>query len=413
MAHGVTLARRPAPAARGVRRAWLGLALAAAACGAPGSRATYGDLTIASAQTWSNQAVTVTGVLTIAPGGSLTLDNTTLVFNPAIQDTSSFVIQGGSFQATNHSLVRSGTGKQWNLEARGRCTVAFRNSKATNHSGLRMHDACSFLADSSAVEEVQVRDDSAVAIRNGAQAYLVLFFTDGAVALGNGEVSSGNGLLRSFTFHSGIGTTGHVDLANANIEGFQLDLVNKAAVDIASGTNIVLAMHLDNVGSRAAAVTEASNITSPSLRSGALDFSAYGNPRFTYSSSQISSFNVYLTGSSNVSFTGTVDVIEPDAANSSILTFGPGVSVHANLAMARDTAQLILNGSTLVSGNGTSPSFTALDGSAIRLVSVAATPDTKVQSVGQGQVQITGGSGWSPSMFETLDPVAPGGIFVR
>lgn len=394
------------------------LLVAAAACGgkgAPGQSPvrTYGDLIVQDAQTWSNQQVTVTGTLTIAATGSLTLDNTTLVFSPAIQDTQAFVIQGGSFVAKNNSLIKSGTGKQWNLEAHGACSVTFSGSRATNHSGLRMFDGCAFLADASDVEEAQVRDSSSVTIQNGAQAYLVLFFTGGPAAFKANEVTSGSALTRSFTFPTGPTTVGHVNLANANIVGFQLDLLHDAALDITNGTNIVLAMHLDNVGNGATAVTNGANITSASSLSGAVDFSASGNPKFTYHSSQISSFNVYLTGTSNVSFTGTVDVTEPEAAGSSILTFGQGATVHANLAMTRDSAQMILNGSVLADGVASFPSFTALDQSVIKLNAVNAPADTQVQSVGQGQVQITGGSGWSRTMFETLNPVPPGGIVLR
>lgn len=394
------------------------LVAVAAACGgasAPGQPLvrTSGDLIIQDAQTWSNQQVTMTGTLTIAAGGSLTLDNTTLLFSPAIQDTQAFVIQGGSFVARNNSLIKSGSGKQWNLEAHGACSVRFTGSKATNHSGLRMFDSCAFVADSSDVEETQVRDSSSVTLQNGAQAYLVLFFTGGPASFNNGEVTSGSGLTRSFTFPTGPGTTGHVNLANANVLGFQLDLLRDAALDITNGTNIVLAMHLDNVGNGATAVTNSSNITSGSSLSGAVDFSAYGNPKFTYHASQISSFNVYLTGTSNVSFTGTLDVTEPDAGGSSILTFGQGAKVYANLAMAHGTAQLIFNGSRLVDGAGSFPSFTALDQSVIKLNGVNPPADTQVQTVGQGQVQITGGSGWSRTMFETLNPVPPGGIVLQ
>lgn len=403
----------------------LGAAIVVLALGCGGWRAdganepihteTYDDVTITTPTTWINQFVTITGTLTIVTGATLTLDRTTILFSPAVEDTDSFAIEGGSLIARNGSMLRTASGKQWNLQAHGACTVRFHGSQATNHSGLRMFDACAFSADHSDVEEVQIHDNATLDITNNSQVYPVLFFagSGASTTLVKGELGTGPGVTRSFTFPTGAGTTGRVRISHSTVTGYQLDLLGDVAVTVSGATNVVLALHLRNVGNPATPVLYRAPITSDHIASGAVDFSAQGNPKFLFTNSRISSFNVYLTGMSNVSFAGPLTVNEPDAADGSILTFGPGVSVYANLAMAHDAAHMIFNGSTLLDGDASFPSFTAEGESLIRLNGVRALPDVRVYAVGEGQVHIIGGSGWSPAMFQVIDPQPPGGIFVR
>ena len=379
----------------------------------PGSSSvTYNNLTISTPTVWSQLQVTVTGTLTITNSGSLTLDGTALTFSSAVEDTGAFVITGGTFIAKNLSSIKSGTGKQWNLEASGVCTVSFSGSSATNHSGMRMHDTCSFTADSSAVEEVQIHDNAVASIKNSSNAYLVLFFTGGGttVSMTGGQLVSGTGITRSFTFPTSATTTGAINIVNSTIGGFQLDLVNSVILNVTNGTSIVLAMHLNNVGNSGSQVTSAANITSNSAATGSLDFSAYSGPKFNYTITQISSFNVYLTGTSNVSFTGLVNVTEPDVGDTGSLTFGAAASVNANLAMTHGSGLMTLNGSTLIE-TGSTPSFTAKDTSRINLNSVNATSGSKAYAVGQGQVHISGGTGWDISKFENIGVFGGGGVF--
>jgi len=397
--------------------------LALAACGkspsttdpsppAPGSSVTYGNLTISTPVTWSRLQVTVTGVLTITGTGSLTLDGTSLIFSPSVEDTQSFFITGGVFVVNNGSSIKSGTGKQWNLEAHGACSVSFSASSATNHSGMRMFDTCSFTSNSSAVEEVQVHDNATSSINNSSNAYLVLFFTGGGttVTMNSGQLVSGSAITRSFTFPTSAITTGTVNISNSTISGFQLDLVNNVILNVTNGTSIVLAMHLNNIGNSGAPVTCAANITSNAATTSTLDFSAYAGPKFNYTTTQISSFNVYLTGTSTVSFTGIVNVTEPDAGDTSSLTFGAAASVEANLAMTHGSALMTFNGSALLE-SGSTPSFTAQDTSRINLNNVNATPGSKAYAVGQGQVHISGGTGWTAAKFENIGVFGGGGIF--
>ena len=379
----------------------------------PSSRAvTYKDVTISTPTVWTNLQVTVTGTLAITDSGSLTLDGTSLIFSAAVEDTGSFVITGGSFLAKNTSSIKSGTGKQWNLETSGACAVSFLGSSATNHSGMRMHETCSFTADSSSVEEVQIHENATASINNSSNAYLVLFFTGSGttVNMTSGQLVSGSGITRSFTFPTSATTTGKVNIANSTIGGFQLDLVNNIILNVTNGTGIVLAMHLNNVGSSGSQVTSNVNITSNSAASGSLDFSAYAGPKFNFTTTQISSFNVYLTGTSNVSFTGVVNVTEPDVGDSGNLTFGATASVNANLAMTHGSGVMTFNGSTLIE-TGSTPSFTAQDASRINLNSVNATAGSKAYAVGQGQVHISGGTGWDASKFENIGASGGGGVF--
>jgi hypothetical protein len=180
---------------------------------------------------------------------------------------------------------------------------------------------------------------------------------------------------------------------------------------VTNGTSIVLAMHLNNVGNGGTLVTNTSNITSNSPASGTLDFSAYAGPKFNFTTAQVSSFNVYLAGTSNVSFTGIVNVTEPDAGGTSSLTFGASASVNANLAMTHGSALMTLNGSTLLE-SGSTPSFTAQDTSRINLNSVNATVGSKAYAIGQGQVHISGGTGWGPAKFENIGVYGGGGVFI-
>lgn len=384
----------------------------ASAIPAGSSSVTYNNLTIYTPTVWTQLQVTVTGTLTITSSGSLTLDGTSLIFSSAVEDTGAFVITGGTFIAKNLSSIKSGTGKQWNLETSGACTVSFSRSSATNHSGMRMHDTCNFTADSSAVEEVQIHNNATASINNSSSAYLVLFFTGGGttVNMNGGQLVSGSGITRSFTFPTSATTTGTVNIVNSTIGGFQLDLVNNVILNVTNGTSIVLAMHLNNVGNSGSQVTSAANITSISAATGSLDFSAYSGPKFNYTTTQISSFNVYLTGTSNVSFTGTVNVTEPDVGDTGSLTFGAAASVNANLAMTHGSGLMTFNGSTLLE-TGSTPSFTAQDTSRINLNSVNATSGSKAYAVGQGQVHISGGIGWDASKFENIGVFGGGGVF--
>ena len=373
---------------------------------------TYNNVNISAPTVWSHLQVTVTGTLTITNTGSLTLDGTSLIFSPAIEDTQSFLVTGGTFVAKNLSSIKSGTGKQWNLQTSGACTVSFAGSSATNHSGMRMFDTCNFTSDASAVEEVQVHDNASASINNSSNAYLVLFFTGGGttVSMTGGQLVSGSGITRSFTFPTSATTTGTVNIVNSTIGGFQLDLVNNVILNVTNGTSIVLAMHLNNVGNSGTQVTSTANITSNSAATGTLDFSTYAGPKFNYTTTQISSFNVYLTGTSNVSFTGAVNVTEPDVGDTGSLTFGAAASVNANLAMTHGSGLMTLNGSTLIE-TGSTPSFTAQDTSRINLNSVNATAGSKAYAVGQGQVHISGGTGWNSSKFENISVFGGGGVF--
>ena len=251
------------------------------------STQSYGNLTISSPTTWSHLQVTITGTLTITGAGSLTLDGTNLLFSSAVEDSSAFVITGGTFNVMNGSTIMSGTGKQWNLEASGACNISFSSSSATHHSGMRMHDSCTFVSDASAVEEVQVHDNASATINRGSSAYLVLFFTGGGstINLTGGQVVSGNNITRNFTFPTSASTTGSVVISNSSITGFQLDLVNSVILNITNGTSIVLALHLNNVGNAGSLITNASNITSSNSLTGTVDFSAYAGPKFNYTTS--------------------------------------------------------------------------------------------------------------------------------
>jgi hypothetical protein len=370
------------------------LCFALSACGGGGDsagNASYGNgLTITSPTTWSGQTVSVAGTLTIASGGCLTLTNSTLLFNPAVEDTGSFVIQGNGCLNVVNSTLKSGNGKQWNLSVQDTGAVSFtRSSVATNHSGLRFYNFSTLASDNSNVEEVQVHDSASLTVQNNSSAYIVAFFTgSGSGNFATGQFSAGNGISRTLNIPTSDTTTGSVSISNSNISGFQLDLQRTFNLSIGNANGVVLSLHLNNYTNN----NYTNSITSATA--GTADFSASGNPKFTWTNSQISSVNLYLTGTSNLVWNGTTTLNEVNTLDSSSLTLNSGVSLWADLAQSYNTSTMTLNAVTLLQDPSKHPSFTALDNSVIRINNTVATSQTTVYRVGFGQVVITGGSGW-------------------
>lgn len=352
----------------------------------------YGNLTITSPVSWSGQTVTVTGTLAIGNGGCLTLTNSTLLFSPAVEDTGSFVIQGNGCLNVINSTLKSGSGKQWNLVVKDNGAVSFaQSSVATNHSGLRFFNSSAFTTDQSNVEEVQVHDNASLTIRNASSAYVVAFFTGaGSANFGSGEFNAGNGITRNVAIPTGAATTGTIAISNSNISGFQLDLQDTFNLSIGGASSVVLALHLNNYVNN----NFTSNITSSATTSGMADFSASTNPKFSWTSSQIQSVNLYLAGTSNLVWNGTTNMTEVNALDTASLTLNSGVSLWADLAQTYNNATLTLNSTTLLQSASVHPSFTAMDSSTININNVIAPSQTTVYRVGSGQVTISGGSGW-------------------
>ncbi len=374
---------------------------------------TFGDLEVTNRQIWSQRTVTVTGTLTIKSGGELVLDHADLKFSPRIEDTDTFAMEGTAKLTATASKIESGSGRQWNLQASDSSQIFLDNTLATGHAGLRCFGNTQFTATGAGanVEEVQLHDDVNVRIANGAESYVVLFFAGGTTAaLTHGELTSGSALTREFDIPTSPNSTGHLKLENANVIGWQLDLSEESNLTIDHGENIVLALHLKDVKK-----TIPDDITSNTPRDGGMDFSATpGNPTFSYAMSAITSLNVYATGACDLKFTGKVDVTEPNANNQSRVEFdGPAITLAANLAQTGDQAQMIFNGVTLEESSGAAPSFTVDNSSTMQIINVAATANTRVAAVAGGVVQINGGSGWSPSMFEAIDTTGDGGVYLN
>jgi|GEM_PF-657425 hypothetical protein len=372
-----------------------------------GSSFTYGNLTLSDTQLWQARSVIVTGVLRITTGGSLTLDGGQLQFSPLLEDGSTFAMDGnGRFVGRNATLTTA-SGKQWNLNAYGTSQFQATNMTITRHSGLRFYNSSTMEAWGGNVEEVQVHDNAAVTMHRGVSTYLVLFFTGtGTSRLTQGELTTGSGLSRAFTIATGPTTTGRVTLDGASVVGYQLDLNDSVSVQVQNATNMVLALHLSNVSQ-----TFAADLTSPSLASGSVDFSAQGGPTFAFADSKVWSLNLYLSGNCQMTFNGATRFTEPNVSDTSVLTLGASTSLDANLAQTYDSGQMILNGTRLLEEGGVFPSLTAMGSSSIRMTGVDATPNTRVYANGQGQVVINGGRNWNAAtMFQNIDTQPPGGI---
>ncbi len=357
-----------------------------------GDNPSYGNLTIGSPITWVGQTINVTGTLTIANGGCLTLRNSTLLFHPAVEDDDTFRILGNGCLNVVNSIVKSENGKQWNLIVRDTGRASFTQSSiATNHAGLRFYGSASFISDHSNVEEIQVHDNASLTVQNSSSAYIVAFFTgSGSASFAIGQFNAGTGITRTLRIPTGNATTGSVTISNSNVVGFQLDLQDTFNLSIGNANDVIVSLHLHNYTNE----NFSRNITSTVATSGTVDFSTSRNPQFTWSNSQISSVNLYLSGTSNLVWNGTTTLNEVNTLDSSSLTLNSGVSLWADLAQSYDTSTLTLNSVTLLQDSLKHPSFTAMDNSVIKINNTVATSRTTVYRVSSGRFVITGGSGW-------------------
>lgn len=369
-----------------------------------------GAVTITTREVWRELECTIAETLTVEDGGELVLEDTVIRFAPEVEDTDAFVVRGHGRVQADHSRLESGSGLQWNLQAMDDAVIELAHTPATDHTGLRNYDRARFTASGADVEEVQVHDDATVRMDRGAAGYVVLFFTAGVDAsYGAGDLVVGEGQRRTLAVPTGPSTSGTLELDDADIYGWQLDLENDSKIAITGGEEIVLALHLTDV-----VATVADDVTTNGPSTGALDFFAQGGPGFTYTDSAIASFNLYAAGACDLSFTGHITVNEPNAEGTSKVAFGPDTTLFANLAQTYEQAEMIFDGVTLsVDGDdGSSPSFTADDSSIIRIRDVKAIPDTYASAVGGGRVLIDGGAGWQAQTLEAVDPEGEGGVYL-
>jgi len=351
------------------------------------------DPVVSSDETWENCEVVIDGMLTIKSGAVLTLKNVTLKFNAEVEDSTALTITDSSLVAENCTFT-SYSDKQWNLEAYGNSTMTFIGTEASRHSGIRAHDNTVLNVESSKLEEIQCHDNAKLNISKGSQVYIVLFFSDsGTVSLVDGQLASGNNITRNFIYKSGPATTGSIKISSSDVWGFQLDIAGSTDLSVKDATDIVLALHLEDVGT----VNVDKNITSDSLLTGNVEIDSL---KFNFTNSQITYINTYVSGStSKVTFSGTVKVVEANVWDGATLTFGSNVTLLADLAQAYDTAILKLNGVKLAE-DGSFPSITAEGDSTVEITDVNAISSARIYSVGNGKVKITGGTGWKRSMCE-------------
>lgn len=366
-----------------------------------------GNQTITSLVDWTDKTVHVRGQLSLIGQGRLRLEHTRLLFEPELEDTTSIRLEGHAVLEAHHAVLQSGSGKQWNLEAYGNAQVRFEATTATQHSGLRMHQNAAFVAQGGDVEEVQAHDSARLRFTGGS-AYIVLNFEKLArAAFTQGELVAGDGLTRTFKVATGTGTA-VVELADASIYGWQLDVSDAAAVRVRGGRAIVLALHLNNVRR-----TFTDNITSTRPNAGTLNFGG-GAPAFSYSDTTVVSLNIYAGGTCNLIFLGQTSITEANAFDRALVKFGPRVQLAADLAQTYDDAHMICDGVTLhQSDSGTFPSFTAQGNSQLEIRNVLALPDTHVYAESAGQARITDGSGWHAEMCEAINPLGAGGVYIN
>ena len=364
--------------------------------------------TITSFVDWSGKTVHVRGLISIEGQGHLKLDHARVLFEPKLEDTTGIQMSGRALLEARNTVFQSGSGRQWNLEASGSAQIRWKETRATDHSGIRMHDNASFTATGGDVEEVQTHDNARLTLDN-ASAYIVLYFIQRARAnFPTGVLETGDGLTKTFPVPTGSGTA-LVRLNNASVYGWQIDLTDTASVVIHGGQDILLALHLNNVHR-----TFTQTLTSANPGNGAVSFGP-GGPAFSYTDTTVGSLNVYAGGNSRLDFEGPTDMTEVNAFDSAVITMGSRVRLAANLAQTYDTAKMIIQGVTLYrsGGDGSIPSFTAQGNSRIELNHVLALPVARVYSENTSQVVITKGRGWTKAMCQAINPVGVGGITIN
>ncbi|MCP4654104.1 MAG: PKD domain-containing protein, partial [bacterium] len=162
------------------------------------------------------------------------------------------------------------------------------DSWLTNHSGIRPYDAARIVVTGGDVEELQVRDRVTVELSDAAT-YPVFFFDGTAANLSN--LDTGPDISNTISVPGGWSFS----LSHADVEGYQIDLMNGAAVNLEDSDGIVASIHTPGDLGDELQIVE--GITADEPISGA---TTNLGSQLTFTNSNIALLNVYTFGSDRV-----------------------------------------------------------------------------------------------------------------
>ncbi|MBI2565751.1 MAG: hypothetical protein HYV63_01790 [Candidatus Schekmanbacteria bacterium] len=277
----------------------------------------------------------VSGPVFVETGGTLRIADATLVMDLEYDEQHWIDIAGGSRLVLANGVIRSADGRQYWIElhpedgGQPSMEVSGAASWVTQHSGIRSFGAAQITVTDGNVEELQVRDQVTASVTSGGAAYVVLFF-DGTTASLD-PLDTGTGITNTL----GVPGGWTLELVDAVVDGYQIDLANGADVSVANADGVVLSVHTP--GDLGTELQVVSGVTSDGYASGVLD--NLGS-RFTWSDANIALLNVYLFGTDRV-LLRNLHVNEANAQDRSELIIGAldaTTWLNCNLCQVYDNA---------------------------------------------------------------------------
>ncbi len=315
--------------------------------------ATAQDLVVSGSELVIDSDTEVDGSVIVEDGGTLTIRNATLRLLLDYDEEHRIDVAGDSRLVIDNGQIESTGGQYW-IELYGddggnpTLEVSGDETWITNHSGIRPYDGTEIFVTGGDVEELQVRDQVTVQLTNAA-AYPVFFF--------DGQTATLDGLDTGSNINNTIAVPGSwsMQLGNANIEGYQIDLINGANVTLANGDGIVLSVHTP--GDLGSDLQVVEGVTSEDPISGSL--TNLGS-EFYFTDSNIALINVYVFGQDRV-LLRDLHVNEVNAEQTSELIIGQAgylTTLNCNLCQVYDHANFTVDGA-LIDASDNLPSATA------------------------------------------------------
>jgi hypothetical protein len=278
----------------------------------------------------------VDGEVVVQNGGVLTLNGMTLTLVLDFDEEHHIDISDNSSLVVNNSIITSQGGQYWfelsngsgpdtpTLEVNG-------NSLLTRHSGIRPFDQARVIVTGGDVEELQVRDQVSVSLSNAAT-YAVLFFEGVTASLS--DLDTGSGINNTISVAGGWS----FQFTNAEVYGYQIDLLDGAVVNLAGGDGIVASFHTPGDLGDELMIVE--GVTSQTRSSGSV--TNLGSS-FTFTDANVALINTYIFGRDRV-WLRDIHVNEVNAEQFSELVIGDdGVTTLLNCNLCQTYDRALMN----------------------------------------------------------------------
>ncbi len=308
------------------------------------------DLIIDGTSYTINQDTTIAGNIFVENGGTLTVTGCTLTLALTFDEQYHIDVSGPSSLIIQNATILS-TGGQFYFElyddGNGSPTmnVGGQTTWLTNHSGIRPYDQTVVTVTGGDVEELQANDQVQVTLSNAAT-YPVFFFDAQSSVIP--RLDTGPSITNTISVPGGWSFA----LQAAQVDGYQIDLMNGASVRLTDGDGIVLSMHTP--GNLTPGLHIVEGLTSNGTSSGSL--TSLGTS-FYYQNSNIALFNVYVFGTDQV-LLRNIHVNEVNAEADTYVTVGQvgyQTLLNANLAQVYDNATMDVVSAT-IDATGNTPS---------------------------------------------------------